>query len=64
MYTKLQASHGYIPRVHNCLVLLCITLISCMVVFHFIFNISHGPPVSYLHVKKLRTLEEIVAQQE
>ena len=31
-----------------------ITLQSCMVVFHSIFCIYHGPPLYYLHGKKLR----------
>ena len=29
-----------------------ITLFSYMIVFHFIINMWHGPPISYLHGKK------------
>ena len=31
-----------------------ITLFSCMIVFHSVFNIWHRPPLPYLHGKKLR----------
>ena len=30
-----------------------ITLLSCMVVLPSIFSIGHGPPLSYLHGKKM-----------
>jgi hypothetical protein len=35
-----------------------ITLFDCIVVFHSIFSIWHGLPLSYLHKKKLRIEEE------
>ena len=36
-----------------------ITLFTCIVVFHSIFSIQHGPPLFYLHGKKLKKSEEI-----
>ena len=43
------------------LVIMCCaptTLFDCMVAFHSIFSIGHGPPLSYLHGKKFRKYEE------
>ena len=34
-------------------------LLNCMIVFHSVCSIGHGPPLSYLQGKKLRKQEEI-----
>ena len=36
-----------------------ITLLNCVVVFHSIFSIWHGPPLSYLHERNLENRKKL-----
>ena len=44
-----QIRHVYLSKT----IMMSKTLFSYMVVFHAIYSIWHGPPLSYLHGKKL-----------